>query len=223
MGYYDVLSGSFECLRNISKKVKHLMIDNLSKEEPLKNRIQQILNSENLDTRRALISTIAIELGIDSLTCAAALTYLTQPIENKSTPVSFENNKTGNQLPTKSTPLGFKMVRYRLDVGSKHRITLEQLKKVLVEESGVDKNNINNINIQNLYTLIELPDEMPPDIFLHLKSVEINQHKLDIRRVKTRNNKSRGNNHIRRGRKRDSNAGNKSSDQFNGDSNKTVD
>ena len=198
------------------------MIDYLSKAEPLKNRIQQILNSENLDTRRALISTIAAELGIDSLTCAAALTYLTQPIENKSTPVSFGNNKTGNQLLTKNTPLGFKMVRYRLDVGSKRHITLEQLKKVLVDESGVDKNNINNVNIQNLYTLIELPDEMPPDIFLHLKSVEINQHKLDIRRVKARNNKNRGNKHIRRGRKRDPKPGNEVSDQVNGNSNKTV-
>jgi len=200
MGYYDVLSGSFECLLNISKKVKQLMIDYLSKAEPLKNRIQQVLNSENLDTRRALISTISSELGIDSLTCAAALTYLTQPIENTSAPALFGNNRTGKQLPTKNTPLGFKMARYRLDVGSNHHITLEQLKKVLVEESGVDKNNINNVNIQNLYTLIELPDEMPPDIFLHLKSVEINQHKLDIRRVKARN-KNRGNNHIRRGAK----------------------
>ena len=41
---------------------------------------------------------------------------------------------------------------------------------------------------------------MPLDIFQHLKSVEINQHQLDIRRVKTRHNKKRGNNHYRRGR-----------------------
>ena len=198
------------------------MIDYLSKEEPLKNRIQQIVNSENLDTRRTWISTIAAELGIDSLTCAAALTYLTQPIENTSTPILVGNKKSGLQLSTKNTALGIKMVRYRLDVGSKHRITLEQLKQVLVEESGVDKNNINNVNIQNLYTLIELPDEMPPDIFQHLKSVEINQHKLDIKRVKARN-KRRGNNHIRRGRKRDSKPGNEISDQINGHSNKTVD
>lgn len=198
------------------------MIDYLSKEEPLKNRIQQIINSENLDTRRTWISTIATELGIDSLTCAAALTFLAQTIENTYTPTLLGNNKTGNQLPTKNTPLAIKMVRYRLDVGSKHRITQEQLKQVLVEESGVDKNNINNVNIQNLYTLIELPDEMPPDIFQHLKSVEINQHKLDIRRVKARN-KKRGNNHIRRGRKRDSKPANEISDQINGHSNKTVD
>lgn len=93
-----------------------------------------------------------------------------------------------------------KMVRYRLDVGGKHQITPEDIKKVLVEESGVDKNNINNINIHGDYTLLELPDEMPQDIFLHLKSVEVKQHKLDIRRVKARN-KKRGNNYRRRGKK----------------------
>lgn len=94
-----------------------------------------------------------------------------------------------------------KMVRYRLDVGCKHQITSEELKKVLIEESGVDKNNVNNINIQGDYTLVELPDEMPQDIFLHLKSVEIKQRKLDIKRVKARN-KKRGNNYNRRGRQR---------------------
>jgi hypothetical protein len=193
----------------------------LSKEEQLKNRIQQVLNSENLDLQRALISTISAELGIDSLTCAAALICLTKAVENTSIPTYFEDQKKAHKLQAKNTPLGIKMVRYRLDVGSKHRITLDQLKKVLVEESGVDKNNINNVNIQGLYTLIELPDEMPPDIFQHLKSVEINQHKLDIRRVKARN-KKRGNNHIRRGRKRDLKTGNEISNQINAN-NKMID
>jgi coenzyme F420-reducing hydrogenase beta subunit len=94
-----------------------------------------------------------------------------------------------------------KMVRYRLDVGCKHQVTSEELKKVLIEESGVDKNYVNNINIQVDYTLVELPDEMPQDIFLHLKSVEIKQKKLDIKRVKTRN-KKRGSHHGRRGKQR---------------------
>jgi len=199
------------------------MTDYLSKKELLKNQLQQILNSENLDSQRELISSLATELEIDSLTCAAALVYLTQTIENKSPPAFLENKKTDPQLPAKKPPLGIKMIRYRLDVGSKHRITLEQLKKVLIEESGVDKNNINNVNIQSLYTLIELPDEMPPDIFQHLKSVEINQHKLDIRRVKTRNNKKRGNNLMRRSRKRDPSPGKETSNQANGPSNKPPD
>ena len=162
-----------------------------NKETPLKNRLQKILAIENLETQRNFIKSISHELEIDSLTCAAALVYLTQQLETP-TPAPKDKNLDGH-LPTKNKSFIVKMVRYRLDVGSDHSITTEQLKKVLIEESGVDKNNINNINIQRSYTLIELPDEMPPDIFQHLKSVEINQHKLDIKRVKMRNNKKRGN------------------------------
>ena len=98
------------------------MTDNLSKQEPLKNRINQILNSQNLDSRRELISTIAAELGIDSLTCAAALTYLTQDLVNTSIPECPADKKTGHQS---ISPLGIKMVRYRLDVGSNHQVTLD--------------------------------------------------------------------------------------------------
>jgi hypothetical protein len=202
------------------KNVKELMTDYSGKEELLKNRIQQILNSENLDTQRAFISAISAELGIDSLTCAAALACLTQAVEKTSPPTSLGEQKTGTQ--SENTSAVIKMVRYRLDVGSKHHVTLEQLKKVLVEESGVDKNNINNVNILNLYTLIELPDAMPPDIFQHLKSVEINQQKLDIRRVKARNNKKRGKAYIRRGRKRDSKPDNEVLDQVNSNKMATI-
>ncbi|UOA08379.1 DbpA RNA binding domain-containing protein [Methylobacter sp. S3L5C] len=197
------------------------MIDILSNNEPLKNRLQQIISSRNLNSQREFISTLAIELEVDSLTCAAALVHLTQAIENKLPPELSEDKKTDHQLPINNIVPGIKMVRYRLDVGSKHHINLEQLKKVLIEESGVDKNNIHNVNIQSLYTLLELPDEMPPDIFQHLKLVEINQHKLDIRRVKARNNKKRGNNHMRRGRKRDVKTDNEPLDKVN--NNKNVD
>jgi len=93
--------------------------------------------------------------------------------------------------------LSIRMVRYRLAVGGKHQLVAEDLKKILIEESGVDKKNINIINIQGDYTLVELPDEMPQDIFLHLKTVEIKQYKLDIKRVKARN-KKRSNNRNRR-------------------------
>ena len=190
-----------------------------NKDTPLKNRLLKILAVENLETQRNFIKTITQELEIDSLSCAAALIYLTQQLE---APTSKDKNVDG-QLPTKNKSFTIKMVRYRLNVGSDHSITTEQLKKALIEESGVDKNNINNINIQRTYTLIELPDEMPPDIFQHLKSVEINQQKLDIKRVKTRNNKKRGNNPLRRGRKRDVNTELRSPDKMTGNTKKLND
>jgi len=169
----------------------------LSKEQLLKKQLQHILNSENLSTQRAQVTAVCDGLGIDIMECAAALLWLT---ENPNTALPVTEQKKPSQP-------GIKMVRYRLDVGTKHQLTLEELKKVLVEESGVDKNNINNVSIRGLYTLIELPDSMPADIFQHLKSVEINQQKLDIKRVKPRN-KKRGNYNSRRDRQRNTKSAN---------------
>ena len=180
----------------------------------MKSLLHQIVNGENLDAQRILIKDIATELGIEILDCAAALVYLTQEATAIQHPPSTVDQKAEKQPLPESAQPGIKMVRYRLDVGRKHQITLEQLKKVLIEESGVDKNNINNVNIQGDYTLIDLPDAMPPDIFLHLKTVEINQHKLDIRRVKARN-KKRGSNNFRRERQRNTQSGNEGADQVN--------
>lgn len=190
------------------------MLDNLTEGNQLKNCLQQILTNENLLPQRSSIKIITAELGIDSLDCASALLYLLQLQSAKNTaPVEQTKNAT-SELPTVSQTQHIKMVRYRLDVGSKHQLTLEMLKQVLVEESGVDKNNIHNVKIQDIYTLIDLPDEMPIDIFQHLKTVEINHQKLDIRRVKHRNNKKRGNNHYRRGRHANTKSSNKTSDHI---------
>jgi hypothetical protein len=171
-------------------------------EEQLKAKLKHILQRENLDSRRILIKTLAIELGADILDCASALLYLQQQKSQPSVNSDLADTILPNQEPRFTAQAGIKMVRYRLDVGHKHLVTPEDLKKVLVEESGVDKNNINNIDIQSLCTFIELPDEMPHDIFLHLKSVTINQQKLDIKRVKNRGPKKRGHNRSRRVRQR---------------------
>jgi hypothetical protein len=186
---------------------QEFMLD-LTEGNLLKNCLQQILSKENLASQRGTIETIAAELSINSLDCASALLYLLQSGKN----TALIEQEINTPVLVTSQP-NIKMVRYRLDVGSKHQLDLDILKQVLVEESGVDKNNIGNVKIQDLYTLIDLPDEMPLDIFQHLKSVEINQQKLDIRRVKSRN-KKRGNGHHRRGRQAGNKSGNKISNQI---------
>jgi len=165
--------------------------------ELLKDRLQPLL-ANCLDSQRTQIQTLATELGTDVLSCAAALLYLALP----PTPAIILVEPINT----------IKMVRYRLDVGSEHQISEETLKKVLVEESGVDKNNINNINIRGLYTLIDLPDSMPSDIFQHLKTVEINQRPLAIKRVKSRF-KKRSNLHRRRNKPRNPKSGINPSEQ----------
>jgi hypothetical protein len=170
--------------------------------EPLKNRLRQILKSENLEPHRILISAIAAELDVNILDCAAALVYLNQPAVSRLPIDLWEEQKPAIRiLPPLNLP-PVRMVRYRLDVGRTHLVTAEEIRKVLVEESGVDKKNINRVDIHGLYTIIELPAGMPPDIFQHLKAVEINQQKLNITRVKVRSGKKRGKSNFRRGRQR---------------------
>lgn len=159
----------------------------------LKSRLQQILDNKNLTAQRDLVSVMAAQLNVDIVDYCAALLYLTHakimPQDNKP-PVVMHNAPE------------IKMLRYRLDVGSNHQITPEALKKLLVDESGVDIKLLNYINIQADYSIVELPDAMPADIFQHLKTVEFNQQKLAIKRIKPRNTKKRGKHHLRRGRLR---------------------
>lgn len=158
------------------------------------SRIQQLVHGEDLGAQRACLQQLCTASGVDLADCAAALLWMLQS-QTEAVPVSPAlsatqmQRKTAVRQPVLQT---IKLVRYRLDVGRRHQVNAETLKKVLVEESGVDHKNIANIDIQDAFTLIDLPDEMPPDIFQHLKSVEINKQKLDIRRVKNRRFNKRG-------------------------------
>jgi len=146
----------------------------------LKSRIAEIIRGQDIESDRAKVNALAAELGVSVLDCAAALLSLYQ--------VNYADEEVSLPSLKIATPIAstIKMVRYRLSVGLKHLITLDILKQVLVEESGVDVNNIKNVSIRHDYTLLELPDAMPPDIFQHLKTVTINQHELDIKRLKPR-------------------------------------
>jgi len=152
----------------------------------LAERLRTVLATVPLQRHQSIIQDMAAELGVDILPCAAALLHLVQPNANLNPELPKPSNCPAPNL---------KMIRYRLDIGSQHQLSMEQLIKIMVTESGVDKNNINNISIRDSYTLIDLPDAMPQDIFQHLRSVELNGRKLGIKRVKPR--KKRHNAHLR--------------------------
>jgi hypothetical protein len=165
----------------------------------LKAQVQNIITSQNLENQRRMINAIAAELKTSVLDCAAAIAYLHEDDLGKSGLINTSQTQSIRQSNQEKPPIqsGIRLVRYRLDLGNQHNVTMDEIKKVLVDESGVDIKNIANVRIQDGYTLIDLPDEMPQEIFHHLKTIEINGQKLDIRRVKPRN-KKRGNRGHRR-------------------------
>lgn len=154
--------------------------------DKLKKRLQYVLKQENLESHRALILQISNELAIDPIDYAAALLYISQPHLFQSTP-DLEQPSPPN--PPKVP--NWRNVRYHLSVGTQHKVDQEQLLAVLIAESGVDRKRISRIDMRDTYTLIDLPDGMPADIFQILNEATVGDQKLKIRRIKPNRRKFR--------------------------------
>lgn len=155
--------------------------------DKLKKRLQQVLKQQDLDAHRAVIQQLSSELAIDTVDCAAALLCIGQPH-------LFRNHREQEEPKVQAQPIqspNCRNVRYRLDVGTTHRIDQEQLLAVLIEESGVDRKRIARVDMRDTYTLIDLPDGMPADIFQLLSEATVGDHKLNIKRVKPNRRKFR--------------------------------
>lgn len=157
-------------------------------EEELQGKeLLSILNNQNLDIYRKQVHSLVKELKVDVLDYAAALVYLIQQDGSINTNLLH----VGSIIPRKKLPLekraAIKTVRYRLEVGLKHQVSVEEIKKVLIEESGVEKSRIGQIDLQANYCTVSLPSGMPTEIFLHLKKVCINQRELKISKLGGKN------------------------------------
>ena len=151
------------------------------KQDELKKALKSVIAKDEFELHQTFVKKMSDELKISALDCAAALSLLNHPcivLNNCAKPRANEDISSPAVMPKQ------KVVRYRIDVGRKHAISKETIRNVLIEVSGVDKNRIGRLDIRNYYSLVDLPDGMPADIFQLLSEMEINQRKLNIKRVR---------------------------------------
>ena len=72
------------------------------------------------------------------------------------------------------------MLRYRIEVGHNHEVKPGNIVGAIANEAGIDSQHIGRINIQDDYSLIDLPDGMPKDVFNDLKQVWVSGQQLKI-------------------------------------------
>ena len=167
-------------------KSKQDMDEDLPRKE-----IQNILKNQNLEFYRKKVNRLVLELDLDVQEYAAALVcFIEQERRIASTMLHAKEKRPKKKIPVEM-PLEMKMVRYRLDVGRKHHVSVDEIKKILIEESGVEKSRVGKIELHIDYCIVSLPSGMPTDIFFHLKTVLINQHELKIIRLGGKNNNFR--------------------------------
>ncbi|NOT86440.1 MAG: hypothetical protein HOP02_17035 [Methylococcaceae bacterium] len=177
---------------------------NIDLEHSLSLHLQKILETTATEPLQKLLGRIAENLALSPLQLAAALLYLDADVIISCLDAFNAHNLL---MPTVNTPSAnalkkqlatqlatvlqipeiqaekYKMVRYRLEIGHNHQVSIEEIKNVLIDESGVDRSQIGHLDIRSNYTLIDLPPGMPPDIFQLLQTVELKQQPLQIKRV----------------------------------------
>ncbi len=70
---------------------------------------------------------------------------------------------------------------YRVEVGHEHGVKPGNIIGAIANEAGLESGFIGRLSIRGEYSLIDLPDGMPAEVFQHLQKVWVSQQQLRIR------------------------------------------
>ena len=85
-----------------------------------------------------------------------------------------------------------KRLPYRIAVGSEHGVAPGEIVGAIANELGLDGKHIGRIDIHDRYSVVGLPEGMPPEVFKHLRKVRVRGETLRARLWDEDGNKPRG-------------------------------
>ncbi|MEY4641242.1 MAG: hypothetical protein RLZZ227_1236 [Pseudomonadota bacterium] len=74
------------------------------------------------------------------------------------------------------------MERYRIDVGHEHEVRPANIVGAIANEADIDSKHIGKIQIFDDFSLVDLPEGMPTEIFDHLKKVWVAKRMMNLSR-----------------------------------------
>jgi ATP-dependent RNA helicase DeaD len=171
-----------------------------------KQRITDVLGSEDLNFFTQLVAGYAAEHGKEPQDIAAALAYLAQkdrplqppadsprrreelargpvaPVRGKHR--DAEPRSPASERPFRPRPQGDGppkgAVRYRIEVGHEHGVQPGNIVGAIANEAGIDAAHIGRINIFDAYSTVDLPEGMPRDIQQRLRKAWVCGQQLGI-------------------------------------------
>jgi ATP-dependent RNA helicase DeaD len=167
-----------------------------------KQKITDTLASGELAFMQGLIEQYRQEHDVPALEIAAALakmsigdnSLLLAPDKERSAPrKGGDEFRSGEGKPARDRPArdrkernnsrrepGENMERYRVEVGHKHGVKPGNIVGAIANEAGLDGEHIGRIDIEEDYSLVDLPVGMPKDIFHELKKARVCGEALNI-------------------------------------------
>jgi len=164
--------------------------------DKFRQQISDVLAEDDLVLFRDILEQYQQEHNIPALEIAAALAKIAQgdtPLLVKDKPQKQirdfadsddrPSRSSRNRKPRKETPPDEGMARFRIEVGHKHQAMPGNIVGAIANEVGLDSKYIGRINIFDDFSTVDMPDEMPKEVFQHLQKVRVGGQQLKISRV----------------------------------------
>jgi ATP-dependent RNA helicase DeaD len=159
-----------------------------------KQRITDTLATDDLGFFSQLIEQYQHEHNVPAEEIAAALAQLLQgdaPFllqnkpQRKASQTRTDKSRERDDRPArKESPVEDGMERFRIEVGHNHNVMPGNIVGAIANEAGIESQYIGRINIYDDYSLVDLPEGMPKEIFNELKKVWVVGQQLKISRLK---------------------------------------
>jgi len=176
--------------KGTSKKIERMNMPtaeviNQERIQRFKQSITNALEVNENQLFRTIIEEYQNETGHSAISIATALAKLSKGSEpflivsekkkEKSKPNGF-----GKGRKSKQAKLERDMERFRIEVGINHDVKASNIVGAISNEAGVESRYIKNVTIYDDYATLDLPNEMPRNIFNMLKKVWVCGKQLNI-------------------------------------------
>ena len=162
-----------------------------------KQSITDTLAAGDLKFMQGLLEQYRMEHDVPAMDIAAALARMhigDQPLllepdkpgqrMHEDKPHSRHQEKSGKKRDHHSPTVPDEgMERFRIEVGHQHRVKPGNIVGAIANEAGLDGKFIGHIDIHPNYTLVDLPKDMPEDVFQDLKKMRVCGQVLNLSRV----------------------------------------
>ena len=157
-----------------------------------KQKITDQLAAGELAFMQNLVEQYQREHDVPAVEIAAALAklmigdqpLLMDPDKDRLTRTFTDSNKKGDSARSRDRKSdgrpGKGMVRYRIEVGSEHKIRPSNIVGAIANEAGIDGQHIGHIDINKDHSFVDLPEGMPDDVFQDLKKIRVGKRPMNI-------------------------------------------
>ena len=155
---------------------------NQSRRQRFKERILGALNGADVSVFEQVVQELSTEKCLPVERIAAALAQLVQGSQPFA--CSADQQPVLRLNPRRqSRPLAAHMERYRIEVGWKHRVKPSNIVGALANQAGIRGQSIGRIHIFDEHSTVDLPKDLPEDLFATLRTMRVVSKPLRIRKL----------------------------------------